>query len=793
MSLVLISLLVLIVLSLTVIIRFEDKTSGGDRSDILAQQNAVLAMRLALGELQNAMGPDQRVSAPANQFADSDSSRLHAIGVWSSADVDIGGQSFSQGELVSWLASDAKDTSGTLRAGYNTEPVSTDPDNTVILVGPGSLDADGDGQAEVATEQISVDASYTTLTDGSDTVGRYAWWIGDENLKARINTTSPTIENPDSKEAKELSIHFANASPLSVPLALDGLDTSAFENFYRNDPTAISALEHVNFAADSNTNDGTEKIGNQYFHHLNTHAMGVLSDVKNGGLKKDLSLAFEMSEADFNLSEFAGAGPNAYSPWAGATFDVQPIFWLENTSPDGVSVPAHGPTWHILRDYYQLYHEVENVMTAPEMDVRIFGPNLHHPNPLYDYPDALSDDASLHPAYMMTGGRALNFNGTSQINCRDVPGIPSDVVSGIRTMSNGTSFLETEGDPLRSRGFDIPSMVAGTYGPLNIRIITEIGIHFDATGTHTVATVDYNKYRVREQTRDTFVYHNPYNIQLNHDYFSTETRRGFNLRAFMYETGTGTPINNTSESSWESGSDDLRTRAMVAPGSFNAGEIKAYEGVPNRTSQVSSEISGASANWKGSNLNSTTGNLNFGQEFYTNATSVTLSTSFGGYGNSNLTRVLANMTDGSDDKGYRYASNFASYQTFFQAEGTSTIQSNISDSRWPVASSFAANIMSPGIGYEHTPINEQLAASYRFDPSIFETKSVPEYEWTLDQDIDILANSDINNPLPIAAYDLQLKPSGYITADGHEMRYPTYLMTNPLAPVKDNRNLYQFE
>ena len=55
--------------------------------------------------------------------------------------------------------------------------------------------------------------------------------------------------------------------------------------------------------------DGSSsELAKPYFHALSTYSLGLLVDAKHGGLKQDLSLAFEMSDAHFDASAFAAGG-----------------------------------------------------------------------------------------------------------------------------------------------------------------------------------------------------------------------------------------------------------------------------------------------------------------------------------------------------------------------------------------------------------------------------------------------------------------------------------------------------
>ena len=94
---------------------------------------------------------------------------------------------------------------------------------------------------------------------------------------------------------------FAISDPTTQP------DLSEID--YEKDINRVATLAELEFLADPD-NGSAEDIDKKYFHDFTTYSYGVLADVKNGGLKKDLSLAFEMEDDDFNKSAFAENGQN---------------------------------------------------------------------------------------------------------------------------------------------------------------------------------------------------------------------------------------------------------------------------------------------------------------------------------------------------------------------------------------------------------------------------------------------------------------------------------------------------
>jgi hypothetical protein len=98
--------ILLLLLTITSLVRVETSLGEMSKFRLKAEQNAHLALRVAIGELQKSAGPDKRVTATADLLPSTDLSRKHTVGVWSSAAASILG--LSEGQLLTWLASDAK-------------------------------------------------------------------------------------------------------------------------------------------------------------------------------------------------------------------------------------------------------------------------------------------------------------------------------------------------------------------------------------------------------------------------------------------------------------------------------------------------------------------------------------------------------------------------------------------------------------------------------------------------------------------------------------------------------------
>lgn len=509
-SLMLMGFLVILLLSLSTLVRVEHEASSQIRSQSQAELNAILGLTEALGILQTHLGPDQRVSASAEVLASTHPSRVRHTGVWISDPdgANVEGNTYADGELVRWLVSDFES------ANDNETPAPTS--DVVTLVGEKSLNP-----VMVEPSQI----------DGDIASGRYAWWIGDEGIKAPINLEDVSLESgPDVREEKRAALTTLASLARSNVASLSGLSTvdlsggGVTEKLFKTSDLIF---------ADSGLSADTIKA---QFHDLTTYSSSVLADVRNGGLKQDLSLAFELSDADFNSSVFGSGGPETIlSPGFGR---VQPIFRL----PNRTGVDANGPTWHLLRDYYTIYQRMETPLTNPILSAQAFVPNHKELNP-----GGLSLDPERLPSLRFSVGFAANG--------------------------------EAQGDPLRTDGGEQAVPVKANYLPYIQRHITSFGLNFEPVAAPGANPQGYDFRRLSLVYNPSFVTHNPYNVSIRHNGMATAVDHlRFSIEAESlldpsYNKTTGTNANFH--------------MLKVPAGTIPPGAVQVYQGVPDGSTEYS--------------------------------------------------------------------------------------------------------------------------------------------------------------------------------------------------------------
>ena len=275
-----------------------------------ARANARLALMLALGELQKTMGPDQRVSASGDIVADSNVKNPHWTGVWNSwqaGSTASGTDAKSEHSTIagapnsgmaptyetrredhfrSWLvslkpeeATQVSSPASLSLAGLISPAKDT---SAVRLVGAGSLGTASNEDEYVNARLLTVQ----TRSSGSTPSNRYGWWVGDESQKARImedSYLSTTAANSAEK------IFRAQAPGSTGTTTVKGLENLTTDRQLKGLPS-LKSLDLV----DVNPKRGAKDIKPaENFHSVTPFSCQVLADVREGGLKRDLSTLLE--------------------------------------------------------------------------------------------------------------------------------------------------------------------------------------------------------------------------------------------------------------------------------------------------------------------------------------------------------------------------------------------------------------------------------------------------------------------------------------------------------------------
>lgn len=326
----LLSLLVLVLVALASLTRIESSIGRNSLHFAQARQNALFAFDVAMGELQRHAGPDQRVTARSDLSSATIENR-HWTGVWNSeggfrtwlvsgnenlpnsgdpaVDVPLGGGNFAPG-----LAREQRPPGSGWEALSTAAETNFDyqfAGDTAAALLVGGITA---GSNLGTSHQGFVLAPLIDLTSpapgggGNVTTGRYAWWVGDEGVKASVALEDflEDIEydpfDPDS-EGANTRLRLRQQVPLTHQ-TFRGTGGSG-GSVYGFDPAIVSNSEGIEdivsraqlrfLTSDSASATFTNFLRGR-FHDLTTVSYGVLASTNGAfpGLKRDLSVAPEL-------------------------------------------------------------------------------------------------------------------------------------------------------------------------------------------------------------------------------------------------------------------------------------------------------------------------------------------------------------------------------------------------------------------------------------------------------------------------------------------------------------------
>ena len=387
LSLMIMVAIVMMVVTLSAFITVESRSATNHQLATRARLNGILSMRLALAHLQQEAGADRRATARAEiiQPATAAAGLRNPMwtGVWRTDRPD---------QPPAWLVSGRHDrpagyqsTSLSGLTDYGTDhlsPLQAYPPagiETLTLVGSGSANRYS------ATDPTRPDGFVEAIAKLTipEANGAYAYWIGDEGVKARVNLKDP---RESSEKLTPEHVALLRAPGRAAHELLTGLDSVTQADMAR--AGSINELPLTPGFAKGAPADVPERASTpnsrRLFHDISLHSAGVLANSRDGGLRRDLSLAFELSDKDFHGSEFGTAFDvpatavasgqeivRMQVPIAGKIIQVAPIF--NRKTPQG---DLRGPTWWALRDYHRLYKQLGwSTAGTPSLRARSLFPN----------------------------------------------------------------------------------------------------------------------------------------------------------------------------------------------------------------------------------------------------------------------------------------------------------------------------------------------------------------------------------------------------------------------------------
>lgn len=213
----------------------------------------------------------------------------------------------------------------------------------VLLLGKGTVGEAADARrqydpastTEMPPETRYVAAPLVDIQSDSGTVGRYAWWVGDEGVKARINLNesvedlnNSTYLNGFVSSCEDVMARARYAGPARNGVELiSGLDNLARPQESLSQLESLFSNSQIPMYDPLSTTALADTVKARY-HDITLHSSGVIADTLRGGLRKDLT---------YSLA-------NSKSPLGGGTL-------LDEM---GAPSPAFGPTWDRVKSFWKL-------------------------------------------------------------------------------------------------------------------------------------------------------------------------------------------------------------------------------------------------------------------------------------------------------------------------------------------------------------------------------------------------------------------------------------------------------
>lgn len=275
LALGLMALLLVLLLSLSTLSRMETGINEARSQHQQSRQNALLGLKIALGNLQKLAGPDQRVTARADLLGQG-SANPYWTGVWAT---DV------QNREPAWLVS------------------GSNPNPAIPLLGlSGVRLASGAGNGE-SVFVASVPVIPEKPPDGSSTEpshqnGHYAYWISDEGVKSSLAKTDRVGELNNNSYGDQFRKRLRQLSAVRPRREVFFPDLEKEEpEVIRENLNKTTSLGQIALLPGVSANE----LKGSFFDatHL---SFGVLCNTAEGELKRDLS-ASQIQDTGFTLVE----------------------------------------------------------------------------------------------------------------------------------------------------------------------------------------------------------------------------------------------------------------------------------------------------------------------------------------------------------------------------------------------------------------------------------------------------------------------------------------------------------
>ncbi len=365
----LLAFMVVLLVGLAAYTRVETSVAGNTQRQAQARENALLALDVALGQLQAHAGRDDRTTATAENFNGINGTRFYT-GIWSSNTTETAAPETPLTWLVSGNELRVADPNPDAAAGSTVPaPLAVTPaapgNRVVRLVGANSAGNTAASFIDAPLVDLTATGVPGVPPAANTAIGRYAWWVGDQGVKAPVavpdltsTVTAPPYDTADARARlrQQLALGAGAADTSGNPI---------FEPRDNNNATLVSgqritaANQFAFLRSSGNAQIGRARV-QQNFHTWSPNNFAVLADTVRGGLRQDLSLKPNLLGG-------------AFSAWLDFPTYMEPIGAADPAALAGPAIlPAYGDdplrrryrmTPHLIDPDFGGAHQVTPVLT----------------------------------------------------------------------------------------------------------------------------------------------------------------------------------------------------------------------------------------------------------------------------------------------------------------------------------------------------------------------------------------------------------------------------------------------
>lgn len=255
------------------------RSSSQNQAIAEARANAKLSLMLAIGDLQKQLGDDKRISVTSDQVISQaglsgEQLQKHYVGAYKSWGADVANRPAP--EFLQWFAS------GNPANLANKDWILSPPDtaNSIELAGVKSGVTGGD------IVRVPLISSNPTAAGGH----QFGWWVSDLGTKGLISRVKKpangdaTLVREDMQTMPGYGI--GNVGPVGGPRPFGTVDTTG------------APLDNVVSLANASLLPGSSAPDKGLIHDLTAYNRSLITNVRSGGFRKDLSFYLEKDAAN---------------------------------------------------------------------------------------------------------------------------------------------------------------------------------------------------------------------------------------------------------------------------------------------------------------------------------------------------------------------------------------------------------------------------------------------------------------------------------------------------------------